>query len=193
MTAANTQGYAYHASNRLQTATGPWGTKTFTYDGVGNRTQEVTTLGGTTTDVYSYPAISNRVSTVVRNGTTTTRTFGYDGAGNIATDNRAGTTTTYTYNKRNRLETSTSGAIAWGYTYKVACPPPAGRPRTTGAAQSEPRWHQPHALRARHLRRHAAACQQVPDRGDQRHGGGHQPRIHLAARAPIVPRVSAWA
>jgi uncharacterized protein RhaS with RHS repeats len=26
-------------------------------------------------------------------------------------DNRAGTTTTYTYNKRNRLETATSGAL----------------------------------------------------------------------------------
>jgi len=43
----------------------------------------------------------------------------YDGAGNILTDNRSGTTTTYTYNNRNRLLTATSGANIWGYTYNT--------------------------------------------------------------------------
>ena len=31
--------------------------------------------------------------------------------GRLLTDNRAGTTTTYTYNKRNRLASATSGAL----------------------------------------------------------------------------------
>ena len=54
------------------------------------------------------------------------RQMTYDGAGNLITDDRAGTTTTYTYNKRNRLapawarragrravEAATSGALVW--------------------------------------------------------------------------------
>jgi YD repeat-containing protein len=36
------------------------------------------------------------------------------GAG-ILTDNRSGSTTTYTYNKRNRLASATSCALLWGY------------------------------------------------------------------------------
>jgi YD repeat-containing protein len=53
----------------------------------------------------------------VTRGAQTVRAFTYDGAGNILTDNRAGATTTYTYSKRNRMETATSGALVWGYTY----------------------------------------------------------------------------
>ena len=120
VTGANSVTLGYHASNRLQSAGGPWGSKSYVYDGVGNRTQEVTTVGmSTTTDVYSYPGTSNRLSSIVQNGATTTRAFTYDGSGNTLTDNRSGSTTTYTYNKRNRMETATSGALVWGYTYNA--------------------------------------------------------------------------
>jgi hypothetical protein len=57
-------------ANRLQNANGPWGAKTFYYDGVGNRTQEITTPtgGSTTTDVLGYPSTSNRVVQMIPQG-----------------------------------------------------------------------------------------------------------------------------
>jgi hypothetical protein len=60
-----------------------WGDKTFSYDGVSNRTQESTTLSGSTvTDTYAYPGTSNRLTTVMR-GVATIRAFAYAGDGNI--------------------------------------------------------------------------------------------------------------
>ncbi len=104
VTTANNMSLWHTPANRLQNGDGPWGTRVWYYDGVGNRTQEIATpIGGSaTTDVYGYPATSNRLTQVTRGGTTT-RAFTYDGAGNMLTDNRSGSTTTYTYNKRNRL------------------------------------------------------------------------------------------
>jgi hypothetical protein len=49
VTAANNQSYWHNASNKLQNANGPWGAKTFYYDGVGNRTQEISTVSAVTT------------------------------------------------------------------------------------------------------------------------------------------------
>ena len=120
VTPANNQAFGYSAANRLGSAVGPYGTLGWTFDGVGNRTSEVSTPpgGATTTDIYAYPATSNRLMTVTR-GASTVRQITYDGAGNILTDNRSGTTTTYTYNKRNRLMTATSGALVWGYAYNA--------------------------------------------------------------------------
>lgn len=61
------------AANRLQNADGPWwGSQTFFYDGVGNRSFENATISGLTTlDNCTYPATNNRVQSVVRAGTTT--------------------------------------------------------------------------------------------------------------------------
>ena len=111
----------------MTSGNGPWGAKSWSYDGVGNRLQEVSTPSGgatscrrrafsTTTDVYNYSTTKNWLTSVTRAGVNQ-RVFTYDGAGNILTDNRSGTTTTYTYNKRNRLASATSGALVWGYTY----------------------------------------------------------------------------
>jgi YD repeat-containing protein len=118
VTAANSQSFGYSAANRLNAASGPYGAYSWNYDLVGNRTIEgLTPPGGSlTTDTYTYPTTSNRIQTVTRNAATV-RQMTYDNAGNILTDNRAGTTTTYTYNKRNRLASATSGALVWGYTY----------------------------------------------------------------------------
>lgn len=83
VTAGNSQSLWYNKSNRLQNANGPWGQKTFYYDGTGNRTYEITTPPGSTlsaTDTVGYPTASNRISNVV-SGTTTTRTFTHDPSG----------------------------------------------------------------------------------------------------------------
>ncbi len=42
-----------------------------------------------------------------------------DNAGNILTDNRLGAVNTYTYNKRNRLDTATVGALPYAYGYNA--------------------------------------------------------------------------
>ncbi len=99
--AGNSLALWYNKSNRLQNADGPWGSKTFYYDGTGNRTYEIT---GSVTDTLGYPGSSNRISNVLT-GTTTTRTFTHDGAGNITTDVRSGSTYTYGTNARGRLAT----------------------------------------------------------------------------------------
>ena len=56
ITPANNVTLWHTPSNRLQNGDGPWGTRTWFYDGVGNRTQEAATPvgGATTTDVYGY-------------------------------------------------------------------------------------------------------------------------------------------
>lgn len=74
MTTANSQSYwtflvlasGKTAANRLQNTTGPWGATTNYYDGVGNRTYDISTPSGgaTTTRVFAYPAGSNRLSNV---------------------------------------------------------------------------------------------------------------------------------
>ena len=117
VTAANNQSYWQNAANRLQNADGPWGAKTFYYDGVGNRTQETSAVSAvTTTDNLGYPATSNRMVQITR-GATTTRTLVYDNAGNLTSDTSAGGAKTYAYNNRNRMSTATVGALSWGYTY----------------------------------------------------------------------------
>lgn len=69
VTAANNQSFWASPSNRLQNADGPWGSRTYFYDGVGNRTFENATIAGvTTSDNFTYPATSNRVASVVRAG-----------------------------------------------------------------------------------------------------------------------------
>ena len=114
----NSQTFAMSDANRLHAASGPWGEKTFSYDGVGNRTGESTTISGSTvTDAYDYPATSNRLVAVTR-GAMTVRAFSYDGAGNILSDNRVGASHAYTYNNRNRLATVTVGGSLRGtYAY----------------------------------------------------------------------------
>ncbi|MEQ1712333.1 MAG: RHS repeat-associated core domain-containing protein, partial [Hyphomicrobium sp.] len=116
---SNSQSLWYNKSNRLQSAAGPWGNKTFYYDGTGNRTYEITTPsgGGSVTDTLGYPGGSNRLANVVT-GTTTTRTFTHDGAGNITTDVRSGSAYTFTYNARGHLSTvSQDGNLKGSYQY----------------------------------------------------------------------------
>ncbi|MEQ1612538.1 MAG: RHS repeat-associated core domain-containing protein [Hyphomicrobiaceae bacterium] len=118
--AANSQTFGYSAANRLNAASGPYGSYSWTYDLVGNRTSEGKTPPGglLATDTYAYPATSNRIQTVTR-AAATVRTLTYDNAGNILTDNGLAGSKTYTYNKRNRLGTATVGALGYAYTYNA--------------------------------------------------------------------------
>jgi len=98
----------------------PWepafGAYSWSYDGVGNRTQEVM---GSATNVYSLPVGSNRLTTVTQ-GATTLRSFLYDANGNILNDTRSGVLTAYTYNQNNRLKTVTNaGNLNATYTYNA--------------------------------------------------------------------------
>jgi YD repeat-containing protein len=135
----------------LQNANGPWGTKTFYYDGVGNRTSEASTpVGGAlTTDTYGYQATSNRLVQITR-GAATVRTLAYDNAGSLTSDSGAGGNKTYVYNKRNRLASATIGAIQWSYVYNgleqlttrtrvVTCDPTCTFARRSGSQANKPR------------------------------------------------------
>lgn len=96
------KGYGYDALNRLQTTTGPWGTLTWTYDGVGNRQTE----NGTS---YSYVPSSNKLSAA--NGLA----YIYDTNGNTTNEG----VKTYTYNQNQRLTQLTNGATSANYTYNA--------------------------------------------------------------------------
>jgi hypothetical protein len=69
VTPANTLSLWYTGLGRLQNANGPWGSATFTHDGVGNRTSEQTVTNDvpavTTTKVLAYPPGSNRVASEI--------------------------------------------------------------------------------------------------------------------------------
>ncbi len=69
MTPANSVSLAYSPANRLSTANGAWGNASFGYDGVGNRSSDVNTVGGvTTTRLAAYDTVSNWLSGVTENG-----------------------------------------------------------------------------------------------------------------------------
>ncbi|WP_295557691.1 RHS repeat-associated core domain-containing protein [uncultured Hyphomicrobium sp.] len=118
--AAKNQSLWNNLAGRLQNADGPWGGRTYYYDGVGNRTQEISIPpggGASTTRDYGYGGSNNRVSGVEIGGTPE-RTFTYDNAGNITQDSRSGTAYAYGYNNRNRLNTVTvAGSLKGTYTY----------------------------------------------------------------------------
>ncbi len=107
--------YTYTPTNRLQNAVGPWGTLTWSYDLVGNRTSEVLTAGSTST--FNYPAGSNRLASVTQ-GATSLRSFTHDGAGNVTADDRGGTVYDYRHNHRGRIDRVTvSGQVKADYSY----------------------------------------------------------------------------
>jgi RHS repeat-associated protein len=113
VTAANTISLAYTAANRLSTASGTWGSSSFSYDAVGNRLNDNNTVSSVTTiRLASYPAGNNRMSAITQNSAAF-KSFTYDGAGNITTEVRPGETFVTTYNKRNRPASVTRNAVAY--------------------------------------------------------------------------------
>jgi YD repeat-containing protein len=116
ITVGNSATFAAENAGKLQNADGPWGSRTFYYDGVGNRVTELATISGVSTnDAYSYPVGSNRLVQITR-GASTRAAMTYDGRGNLLTDSRLGLTKTYTYNSRNRMSKLTDGTSTYLYT-----------------------------------------------------------------------------
>jgi RHS repeat-associated protein len=116
VTAANTNTLTYTAANRLASASGAWGSNSFTYDAVGNRLTDVTAAA---TRVAGYAATSNRITGMTENAAVF-RTYSHDTAGNIITDVRPGEAFAYTYNKRNRLASVTRNSVAYAtYVYNA--------------------------------------------------------------------------
>jgi RHS repeat-associated protein len=114
VTTGNTESYSYTPSRRLQNGSGAYGALTDSYDGVGNRAQEVL---GSTASVYNYPSGSNLLSSISQGGSTV-RSLGYDGAGNIVSDSRSGIAYTYAYNNRNRLaQVTVASVVQANYVY----------------------------------------------------------------------------
>jgi RHS repeat-associated protein len=120
LASSNTQSLQYSPANRLAVSSGSWGSRSYGYDAVGNRTYESTTLtspASTLTNAATFAATSNRLTAMTQNAAAF-RSYTYDGAGNILTDVRPGETFAYSYNNRNRLASVTRNAAAWGtYVY----------------------------------------------------------------------------
>jgi RHS repeat-associated protein len=114
VTAANSNTLGYSLANRLNAASGAWGSKSFGYDGVGNRITDNTTLSGVTTNrTQYYGANDNRLGSVYENVSTQIRSYTYDNAGNTITETRPGESFGYTYNKRNRLSAVTRNSVSY--------------------------------------------------------------------------------
>ena len=109
---ANSVSLGYTPANRLGSASGPWGSASYTYDAVGNRLNHVVTSGSTTTRVASYGATTNRLTGMTENAASL-RAYTYDNNGNILTDTRPGEVFAFTYNKRNRPVSVTRNSVAY--------------------------------------------------------------------------------
>jgi RHS repeat-associated protein len=104
---ALSQGFAQDALHRLTTDAGSYGTKSFTYDGAGNR---LTRTHGATTQTLTYTASSNRLAT--HDGQTVT----LDAAGNTLAN--PAENVSFTYGAHNRmLEAYVGGVLKATYLY----------------------------------------------------------------------------
>jgi RHS repeat-associated protein len=100
--ATKNKSFSYDTLDRLSTATasGMWGSLAWTYDGVGNRQTEGST-------VYSYSPGTNKLTGAGG------LSFGYDNNGNTTSQ----AARSYTYNQNQRLIQVVDGAMTAGYTY----------------------------------------------------------------------------
>lgn len=112
--AGRSNAFTYTDDDRIETASGPYGSFAWTYDGNGNRLQEVRTIGGSaTTDTYVYTAGTNRLAQIRDPLASPLRTLLYDDAGRVVDDDRttAGAFE-YAYDVSGRLTEVTSGATS---------------------------------------------------------------------------------
>jgi YD repeat-containing protein len=117
--AANSNTLTYTPANRLASASGAWGSNSFSYDSVGNRIDDLVTGTVNQSRVASYAATSNRITGMSENGASF-RSYTYDGAGNIVTDQRPFELYQYTYNNRNRMSSVTRNGAAYAtYIYNA--------------------------------------------------------------------------
>jgi RHS repeat-associated protein len=114
--AANNESLGYNDAARLSTASGAYGTRSWTYDANGNRTSE--TANGVL-DTYYYVTNSNRLSNIARNAAAT-RIFTYDSAGNVIQDLRGANAYNYAVNNAGRIRQmslNTGASVVANYTY----------------------------------------------------------------------------
>jgi YD repeat-containing protein len=109
VTPANSNVLGYSATNRLTSASGAWGSNSFSYDSVGNRLTDITSARNRQA---SYGASDNRLSSITENAAAF-RSYTYDGAGNTVTETRPGESFVYGYNNRNRLISITRNSASW--------------------------------------------------------------------------------
>jgi len=114
--------FGYYDNGRLQTASGPWGADTYTYDQAGNRTQKSRDVGGTVTPETAVVAgASNRINQVQGAGGALLRSLTYRAGGDLQLDDAAsGDDFDYAYNARKRLAAVKKNGVdaAWyGYDY----------------------------------------------------------------------------
>ena len=114
------QTFGYSPREFLASADGGWGELDWLYDGVGNRTQQMSYAAGTTaTDVYSYPSLSNQLDQIM-SSTGAARTLTYDAAGNVTFDNRNGSAYAYAYDSTGRMsDFSINGVVQAEYEYNA--------------------------------------------------------------------------
>jgi RHS repeat-associated protein len=103
LNSSNNRSYAYQANQYfLTTGNGPWGSRSWTYDRIGNRLTE--TRGGTT-DTYTYLSNGASGNTSQIDQINGTATYSYDAAGN-ATSNGS---SDFAYGDDRRMRSITSG------------------------------------------------------------------------------------
>ncbi len=97
--------FTYDDIGRLTSGTGLYGTRSYSYDRVGNRLTEARTPAGGGTAVtqnYTYTANTNRLASITQGGTTV-RSFVYDAAGHMTRDTRGTTQHNYTISAAGRI------------------------------------------------------------------------------------------
>jgi RHS repeat-associated protein len=106
----------YDNLNRLNSASGLYGSQSYTYDGVGNR---LTRVIGSTTDTYAYSSSANQISTVTTGSNV--RTFSYLASGQVSDDVRNPSNDyAFTYNDNGRSITAKlNGSTVGSYTYNA--------------------------------------------------------------------------
>ena len=112
---AVSQLFTYDSLDRLDFATGNYGDKSYTYDGVGNRQSLTTDLsaqgGDNTTQIYNYGSSGHRLDAISGGE----RAFQYDAAGNTLDNGLA----TFNYNDRNRMASSSANELTTTYRYNA--------------------------------------------------------------------------
>jgi RHS repeat-associated protein len=89
--------FGYDSLNRLTTATGPWGTTTYSYDAAGNMAQQ---QNSSSTVKYTYNSMDEIVRSSSASGITT---YSYDGDGNLVVKNDGTNVWTYVYNAEGEM------------------------------------------------------------------------------------------
>jgi RHS repeat-associated protein len=114
VTPANSEAFTYTPSHRLASASGAYGSLSWTYDADGNRTSQVV---GSATQTYAYPTTSNLLSSIAQSGAST-RSFGYDASGDRSSDTVGSSSLSEAYDGDGRLIAFQNGSSVDGaYVY----------------------------------------------------------------------------